>query len=64
MKGTQLVSLPGGEDRSRNKALVVSLALHGMVLSRFRASKETWRITVSYPIREKTVGDLSRMRVV
>ena len=58
------MSLPGGEDRSRNKALVVSLALHGMVLSRFRASKETWRITVSYPIREKTVGDPSRMRVV
>lgn len=47
------MSLSGGEDSSRNKALVASLAWHDMVLSRLRASKETWRITVSSPIRGK-----------
>lgn len=47
------MSLSGGEDRSRNKALVASLAWHDMLLSRLRASKETWRITVSYLIREE-----------
>lgn len=47
------MSLSGGEDRSRNKALVASLAWHDTLLSRLRASKETWKITVSYHIREK-----------
>lgn len=45
--------LPGAEDRSGNKTKVGSLLLYNMALPRLRASKETFRITGSYSLREK-----------